>query len=87
MLDSLPGLAVELVRAGVEVIVTAATPATFAAKRATGTIPIVKTTVGDAVASGELPTKFELLVNLKTASRLGIRLPRTMVFRADRVIE
>jgi putative ABC transport system substrate-binding protein len=50
--DRLPKLADELVRMRVNVIVTASTPATLAAKRATSTIPIVIGSAGDPVASG-----------------------------------
>jgi putative ABC transport system substrate-binding protein len=50
--ESLPGLAAELVRLKVDVIVTFATPATVAAKAATATIPIIMTDVGDPVAGG-----------------------------------
>jgi putative ABC transport system substrate-binding protein len=48
----LPALAAELVRLKVDVIITQGTPAAFAAKRATPTIPIVMAIVGNPVESG-----------------------------------
>jgi putative ABC transport system substrate-binding protein len=50
--ERLPAMAEELVALDVELVVTVGTPAALAARKASGSVPIVMATIGDPVAAG-----------------------------------
>ena len=69
-----PELAADLVRLKVDLIVVTGTPAALAARRATTTIPIVMTSVGDPVAAGLIASLARPGGNVTGNSSLGTEL-------------
>jgi putative tryptophan/tyrosine transport system substrate-binding protein len=88
--ERFPELAAELVRLGVDIIVARGTPATIAAKNATGTIPVIMASVGepllivDSLARpGGNVTGLSSFVTVMTSKRLG--LTRELVPQLSRI--
>jgi putative ABC transport system substrate-binding protein len=73
--ETLPGLAEDLVRSKVDVLITSSTLGALAAKKATQTIPIVLATVGDPVVTG-------IVTNL---ARPGGNITGSAIFSTDEV--
>jgi len=46
-----------------------------------------KTATKPADIPVERPTKFELVVNMKTAKALGLKIPQSILLQADRLIQ
>ena len=70
----LPALAAELAQSNVDVILTAGTESTDAARKATKTIPIVMAAVGDPIAAGFIASLARPGANITGASLLATEL-------------
>ena len=83
----LPGSYTNLGYAGVGGLFAYAANPTENYRRAAGFVDRILKGAKPAEIPFELPTRFQLIINRKTASALGLTIPQELLLRADKVIE
>jgi putative ABC transport system substrate-binding protein len=85
--SGLPSVTVSVSYAEAGGLMTYGPSLTELARRSAGYVAKVVKGAKAAEMAIERPTKFELVINLKTANRIGLTVPQALRLRADRLIE
>ena len=85
--SGLPSVTVSVSYAEAGGLMTYGPSLTELARRSAGYVAKILKGARAAEMAIEQPTKFELVINLKTANQIGLTVPQALRLRADRLIE